>query len=300
MSILAIGLSVYDITLSLEEELIIDQKYRVRERYECVGGQASNAACVCAKWQKETYMLSRIGDDASGRAILASYDEVGLKCDHVKMLPRFSTSSSVIINHRDSGKRTILNHQDKIEEIDFDLPKKAEYILFDAHEESAAIDAIAKFPDAIKMLDAERASAFTLKLAPDMDYIVGSEVFAKEYTNLDVIDENYEAIVHKIKSLNHKNVVITLGERGLIYEENNMVKQVPAFNVKVVDTTGAGDIFHGALLYAISEQMKWQDSLVFASIASALSVQKQGGFTSIPTLKEIKDAWNTYKNTGTI
>lgn len=288
MKILAIGLSVYDISVVLNEPFVLDEKYRVSDRYECVGGQASNAACVCAKWGIDTYIISRIGDDASGNAILSSYKDIGLHTQYIRILSNFKTSSSIIINHQDCGKRTILNQQDVIEEVTFSLPEQADFILFDAHEEKTSLKALKSFPDALCMLDAERANKFTLQLAKHMDYIVGSERFAREYTQLEVCEENYEAIINKIKMLNNKHVVITLGSKGLIYEENGVVKHMPAFCVKVVDTTGAGDIFHGALLYAISEKMKWVESLRFASLASALSIQRKGGFTSIPTLDEMK------------
>lgn len=295
MKILAIGLSVYDISVALNEPLILDEKYRVSDRYECVGGQASNAACVCAKWKKDTYMISRIGDDASGNAILSSYQEVGLHTQYMKVLSNFKTSSSIIINHQDCGKRTILNQQDTMGKISFSLPSQADFILFDAHEEETSLKALESFPNAQCMLDAERANQFTLQLAEHMDYIVGSERFAKEFTQLNVCEENYEAIIQKIKKLNNKHVVITLGSKGLIYEEKGIVKHMPAFCVNVVDTTGAGDIFHGALLYAISEKMEWVESLRFASLASALSIQQKGGFTSIPTLDEMKKAFHSYK-----
>ena len=104
MSILAIGLSVYDISVVLQEEMIIDEKYRVSDRYECIGGQASNSACVCSKWGLTTFMLSRIGNDMIGQAILNGYQSIGLKTNCVKVLEDYATSSSIIINHQDSGK----------------------------------------------------------------------------------------------------------------------------------------------------------------------------------------------------
>ena len=106
--------------------------------------------------------------------------------------------------------------------------------------------AFEKFKNASSMLDAERANELTLKYAKRVDYIVGSERFAKDYTGLDVVEENYQEIITQIRKLNNKHVVITLGDKGLIYEKDGVVYHMDAYKVDVVDTTGAGDIFHGA------------------------------------------------------
>jgi sugar/nucleoside kinase (ribokinase family) len=65
---------------------------------------------------------------------------------------------------------------------------------------------------------------------------------------------------------------------------------MPAFAVQAVDTTAAGDIFHGALVYAISRQKQIEEALRFASLTASLSVQKAGGRTSIPALHEVTEA----------
>lgn len=288
MSVLAIGLSVFDTTVVLNEEMIFDMKYRVSDKYECAGGQASTAACVCGKWGLKTYMMSRIGEDASGNAILNSFKSLGVDTSCMSVLKDYTTSASFIINHQDCGKRTILNYQDPVEEIDFTLPEDVDFILLDAHEEKIGMAAFEKFKNASSMLDAERANELTLKYAQKVDYIVGSEKFAKEYTGLDVVEENYQMIIDEIRKLNNKHVVITLGERGLIYEVEGKVHHMDAYKVDVVDTTGAGDIFHGALLYALHENYAYEDALRLAACTASLSVQKRGGSTSIPTLEEVE------------
>ena len=289
MSVLAIGISVYDTTLSLEEEIIIDTKIRVKERVECAGGQASNAACVCAKWGLKTYMISRVGKDACGSAILDNFKKMNVDLTYMNVLENYTTSSSIILNHKDCGKRTILNYQDPVEEIDFTFPEKIDFLLLDAHEEKIGMKALETFKDVPSMLDAERVNDLTLKYAKEVEYIVASENFAKQYTGKEMVEENYQEIIDEILKLNHKHVVVTLGEKGLIYEIDGKVKHMDAFKCEVVDSTGAGDIFHGALAYALHEKYEYEKALKLASYCASLSIQKLGGSTSIPSLEEMRE-----------
>lgn len=289
MSVLAIGISVYDTTVVMDEDIVVDSKHRVKGRYECAGGNASNAACVCGKWGLTTYMMARVGKDACGNAILNSFQSMDVNVDHMMVLDHYQTSASFIINHQHTGQRTIINYQDELKEVVFTLPENVDFILLDAHEEKVGMEAFKKFKDVPSMLDAERANPLTLKYAKEVDYIVGSEIFAKEYTGLEIKEANYQAIIDKVRALNNKHVVITLGDKGLIYEIDGKAKHMDAFKVDVVDTTGAGDIFHGALTYALHEKMDYEEALRFASMTSAISVTRKGGSTSIPTIDEVKN-----------
>lgn len=287
MSVLAIGISVFDTTVTMNEDIIVDSKHRVSAHYECAGGQASNAACVLGKWGLKTYMVSRVGKDAGGKCILDTFKNMGVDTSYMNVLDNYTTSSSVIINHAHTGQRTILNYQDPVLDIEYTLPEKIDFLLLDSHEEKIGMDALQKY-DVPSMLDAEKVNELTLKYAKEVDYIVASERFAKTFTGLELIEANYQSVIDKIRALNNKRVVVTLGKRGLIYEINGVVKHMDAFKVDVVDTTGAGDIFHGALAYALHEHMDYEKALLFASKTSSISVGRKGGSTSIPDLEEVK------------
>ena len=83
-------------------------------------------------------------------------------------------------------------------------------------------------------------------------------------------------------------VIVTLGERGLIWQRGEDTGNLPAFAVNVVDTTGAGDAFHGALAAGVAQGMDWLDLLRFASAAGALCCTKHGARIGIPTLAEVQ------------
>lgn len=292
MSILAIGISVYDTTIVLNDPLIIDNKHRVGDIYENTGGQATNAACVCSKFGIPTYMISRIGKDVYGKHILDTFHAFNIDTSYMLVLDDYKTSCSIILNHTDIGKRTILNYQDIKKDVPFDLPSNIQFLILDAHEEEIGLKALHTYKNIPSMLDAERVNDLTLKYAKEVDYLVCSEKFACDYTKLDCIPSNYEDIISKIKELNHKQVVVTLGENGLIYDYNGEIKHMKAYPNVVVDSTGAGDIFHGALAYALHENYNFEDALYFATITASLSITKKGSCTSIPSLLEVLTIYN--------
>ncbi len=83
------------------------------------------------------------------------------------------------------------------------------------------------------------------------------------------------------------NVVVTLGERGLIWQRGEQSGRLDAFEVNAVDTTGAGDTFHGAFAAGVAAGMEWHDLLRYASAAGALCCTKHGARIGIPTADEV-------------
>ena len=84
--------------------------------------------------------------------------------------------------------------------------------------------------------------------------------------------------------------IVTLGERGCLYEENGEIHHLSAFPAIAIDTNGAGDIFHGAFVYALSHKYNLREALRLASMTSSISVTRRGGSLSIPTLDEVLSA----------
>ena len=161
-------------------------------------------------------------------------------------------------------------------------------LLFDGHEFEASVAAMAMFPQARTILDAGSLRPGTEELARRVDYLVSSERFALQLSGLSDLEsaENQAAAVRALHRHNGHPVVITCGERGLIHGTDERFETLPAYPAKAVDTTGAGDIFHGAFAYGVLIQLTWLETLRLASAAAALSVAVRGGRTSIPSLND--------------
>ena len=119
---------------------------------------------------------------------------------------------------------------------------------------------------------------------PLVDYLVASELFGRRFTSRDEPRRAIEAL-GKLAPC----AVITLGENGLIWRKGDASGEVPAFSVPALDTTGAGDVFHGALALGIARSMQFQALLRDASAAAALACMKVGARTGIPRGDELDD-----------
>ena len=118
-----------------------------------------------------------------------------------------------------------------------------------------------------------------------VDYLVGSEKFARQWLGSD----DPEHAVRKLAE-HSPAVVITLGERGLLWRMGNETGHLPAYPVSAVDSTGAGDAFHGAFAAALSAGMAWDRVLRFASAAGAVCCETLGARPGLPWAADL-DRW---------
>ena len=154
-------------------------------------------------------------------------------------------------------------------------------MLFDGHEPNISLSLLKqlKKQNIPTVLDAGSVHEGTLSLMDKVDYLVCSEKFAIQFAG------NETDALSSLAKLS-PNVVITLGERGLIWQRDHETGQLNAFNIKAIDTTGAGDAFHGAFAAALTTQMNWQEILKFSSAAGALCCTKVGAIVGLPTKLE--------------
>lgn len=286
MKVVIIGQTSYDITLELKETLVENKKYRFENDFTCPGGPAFNASCLLGKWGKETYLVSRIADDYYGLQAKKQAEKNNVNLQYLIKDKTNTTPYSIILT-RDNN-RTIFNMAGKLEKTDYivDL-NDVDYILTDAHEKDISFSYFEKFPQAIKIMDGGSFNTNRLEVAKKVDYLIVSSQFAQGYTNELLTLENYQQIFQEIENINHKNAVITWGENGLIYRYNEDIKIMPAYKTDCVDSTGAGDIFHGSFTYFMMSGYDYYSSLSMANKTAAFSVRKRGGYTSIPELNDI-------------
>ncbi len=294
--VLCIGHSAYDITLPLIEFPIENKKYNVESLIECGGGPAGNAACLISKWGMHSCFAGILGEDVYGMKIRDEYLKFGVDLRYLVLDDHYTTPFSFILANQENGSRTLFNYDKqsnpqyviKCEEDSLDT------ILVDGHALSASIEAIEKFPKATTILDAGSFSQATKTLAQMVDFLVCSEDFARKYTSIPNFDSqhNVHHVFEKLEALNKKNIIITLGEKGSLYKNNNQIIHQRAYEVKAEDTTGAGDVFHGAFAFCITQGFSIKKTIKIASIAAALSVQRIGGRISIPSYEEVLCLYN--------
>ncbi|MDY2777058.1 MAG: PfkB family carbohydrate kinase [Collinsella sp.] len=293
MSIFCVGQAAFDITAPYTGPLVANQKYRVLSPSYCPGAPALNAACLCARWGAEVELVARIGDDAYGKRLKETLTSCGVGMDHLLVGEDVSTSYSFIAVDDASGERTIFNVPSQGDVVLPPLPSDSpSVILSDGHEAEASLKIMEAFPHAYSIIDAGTYRESTYTVAREVDCIICSEDFARQYTGRVLHDPDdlleADSLLKDIERVNGGVAVITLGDRGLIYRDaQGRPIHMLAFPVEVVDTTGAGDIFHGAAAYGLERGWDLPTVLRVSSMASAISVGTMGSYSSIPELEVV-------------
>lgn len=303
MKILCIGHSSWDITVPVDGYPSENTKYRFNEKISAGGGPAGNAAYLLGKWGMDTVIASNVGSDDFGTNIKKEFQSVNVNTDYIETSYDKDTSLSFILINKQNGSRTVFNVAEEhpaLKRLGYDF--EPNIIMTDGHDYGATQNAISKFPKAISIIDAGRVTPELLELCKYIKYIVCSKGFAETVTNLKFDYSNPNSLVTIYNKLQDKYpnacIVITLEEKGCLYQVGNEIKIMPGLKVDAKDTTGAGDIFHGAFTYGIANNFDMEKIITISNIAAGLSVTKIGSRLSIPTLSEVLDYYA--KKTGAL
>ena len=293
MMAICVGHSTFDTTLPMNEYPTENTKNRVERHIECGGGPASNGAYLLQKWGMPTIICSVVGDDYYGDRIIDDFIQVGADIRYIEKNHGHFTDSSYIIANMSNGSRTIITSKDdKVRKLNHDVLDKCDVILIDGEHPETAHQVLDNNPNAISVIDASRLNDDVKSLCKKVKYVVCSHEFAEEFSNkkLDYDDINLLTEVHKEMSDYFKtNIIITLEAKGSFTIIDGKYKIIPSIKVKALDSTGAGDIFHGAFTYFIGMNYPLYEAIRLASITGAISVTRIGSRYSIPTLKEVLD-----------
>ncbi|MHA3772318.1 carbohydrate kinase family protein [Verrucomicrobiota bacterium sgz303538] len=293
---LCIGHAAWDVSVWMPGFPEENSKSEVQTLVECSGGPAANAACLLARWGVRTAFAGVLGRDSTGERVIASLNAAGVDVSAVHTSEHCPTPVSVILVNEQSGSRTVINRSAPVSTrpaLDFNSVKfdgSPRLLLFDGHELDASLRAMERFPNALTVLDAGSLREGTSVLAEQVQFLVASERFAQQVANLTSLDtaELWQQAIAALHALNGRPVIITLGERGLIHGTADQWIHLSAFRAKPVDTTGAGDIFHGAFAYGLLRALGWEYTLRLASMAGACSVEQRGSSASIPTRESVE------------
>ncbi len=301
MKILCIGHSSWDMTVPVDDYPIENTKYRFSEKYSAGGGPASNAAYLLGKWGIETVIATTIGSDDFGTKIKKEFQDIKVNTEYIETNYEKETSFSFILINKKNGSRTVFNvatEHPALKKLNYDFTP--DIIFTDGHDYGATQNAISKYQNAISVIDAGRITPELLELCKYIKYIVCSKGFAETVTGMKFDFNNPQSLVNIYTKLQNKypnsNLTITLEEHGCLYTSGNEIKIMPGLKLTPVDTTGAGDIFHGAFTYGLANGFDMDKIVTFANIAASLSVTKMGSRLSIPSLSEVMDYYNAKFN----
>jgi sulfofructose kinase len=291
MKAICVGHSTYDTTLPMDFYPEENLKYRITKNIECGGGPACNGGYVMAKWGMDTSIVSIVGKDYYGSQIIREFQSVNADTTYIETRADYTTPSSYIIANMSKGTRTIITAQtETYRKLNIEVPIKANYILIDGEYAETAKEVLLNNPDTISVLDAGRLTPDRKELGKMVTYVICSKVFAEEFANTKIDVTNINSIItcyEALKAYFQTNIIITLEDKGSFTKIDNEYMLIPSVKVKALDSTGAGDIFHGAFLYFIAHNYSLLDAIKYSSITSAISVTRIGSRLSIPELNEV-------------
>ena len=271
-----------------------------KEHYSAAGGKGANQAVAAARSGCAVSFVGAVGDDAPGKEMLALLEKENINLDGVKEVANESTGQA-FITVDDSGQNSITIYsganyafdQDDIEQnsdliaasdfvvAQFETPIEATIQGFKIAQQNSAKTILNPAP-AITEIPAE--------LLQVTDIIIPNETEAATITGVEVVDEkSAKKAADKLHELGVSAVIITIGDKGAFYDFQDKQGLIPAFKVKAVDTTAAGDTFIGAMTSILKPDFSnLSDAITFANKASSLTVQGYGAQPSIPTKAEVE------------
>ncbi|MBN2410096.1 carbohydrate kinase [candidate division KSB1 bacterium] len=291
IDVLCVGNASYDLVFSVSRHPHADEKTIADDFKDCGGGPAANAAVTVARLGKKAAFIGYLGNDIFGQKHFSELRRAGVNTSYIVRGSAATPLSSILV--KPNGDRSIVNYNKQsqpLRDVDIapDVLEKLHpaVILFDGHEPviSPLLADAAREMGIITVLDAGSVFDGTLSLLDRVNYLVCSEKFALDYTG----ETDKEKALQQLRKHN-TNVVITLGGRGLLWQKQENKGVVPAFPVNAIDTTGAGDVFHGAFAACIAAGVDWDVTLRYASAAAALCCTKTGARFGIPTNREVTD-----------
>ena len=256
------------------------------------GGKGANQASACARAGGNVKMLGKVGDDAYGDILLKNLSQDGVNINGIErekistgvaVITVFNGENSIILDKGANG----LVDRDYIDR-HIDAIDWADYIIMQYEipmETGVYVAQIVKSKGKTLIIDPA-----PMMEAPSELYRMADIILPNETETAQLVGEGNddEASVKKMYELGCKNVIMTLGKKGSIYYNGeNMINQ-PAYKVKAIDTTGAGDCFTGSMVAALASDKTMEEALEFASKASAIAVGRRGAQPSFPWKSEVE------------
>ena len=288
VDVLCVGHASYDLVFAVDHHPEADEKTFAQQFIGCGGGPAANAAVTVSRLGFKSAFAGYLGNDYFGQRNLEEFQKAAVNTDLIARGDAPTPVSTIWV--KPDGKRTVVNYRGSTRplaasQLDF-AHCHPKVVLFDGHEPDVSSELMKIMPgrNIPTVLDAGSVHRGTLKLLELVDYAVASQKFAQDYTGKDDPQKAAADLVRYCPA-----VVITLGEQGLFWKNRQGGGSLPAFSIEAVDTTGAGDAFHGAFAAGLACGKRWRELLLYAAAVGALSCTKYGARPAIPSAEAVAE-----------
>jgi len=290
--LVGVGLNATDTLILVSHFPAYAGKVPIEAEILSPGGQVASAVVTVAKLGLRAKYIGTVGDDERGRIQFASLRESGINLDDVEVRENCPNQTAYIIIDQSTGERTVFWSRPEClrvspESITPEKIGRARMLHIDGHDTPAVEKAanIARGLGIPVSVDVDTTYHGFDRVLGSIDYLIASSEFPVQWTNERDPFRALEMIQNEYKM---KVAGMTLGAHGALARVDGRFIYSPAFVVNCVDTTGAGDVFHGAFCYAVLQGMSMRDALEFSNAMAALNCTRVGARGGIATAPEAR------------
>jgi sugar/nucleoside kinase (ribokinase family) len=295
VDLVGVGLNATDTLIPLPTYPERGSKTEYRAASIMPGGQTASTVIACQTWGLSTRYVGKLGDDDAARLHRSEFARTGVEAQLIEVTGAASPQSLILVDA--GGERTVLCRRDERlllqpEDLDRDWIVHARALHVDGYETAAATVAArwAREAGVPVIADLDETYPGVDDLIENIDYLIVSRDFPTRLTG----ERNLEkALVRMQVRYGCRMTAATLGEEGVLAWDGSRYHLHSAYRIPVVDTTGAGDIFHAGFIYGLLQGWPIERQLDFACAAAALNCKSQGARGGIRTLEDVEDLMTT-------
>ncbi len=289
--VVGMGLNSVDFLCLVPEFPTPNSKMKMLQFSKQGGGQVATAMVALSRWGVKTKYIGKVGEDELGQFSLHSIRQGGVDTSSMMIEPDATNQFAMILVDGSTGERTILwNRDERLMYREGELRKEevcnGKILHLDGHDIRAALQCArwAKEEGIPTVIDLDKVEPLTSALVKEIDFVITSSRFPMMFTG---ISDQKKALL-KLQEFTTGFLCSTLGDDGAMALVNGDFLHIEGFKVDAIDTTGAGDVFHGGFIYGLLQNWDVVEILRFANAVAALKCQELGGRKGIPTLEKVQ------------
>ena len=292
VDVVGVGIACLDLNATVTSIPKIDENVMMLDFRKQMGGTVSTALATLQRLGAKTMYMGILGDDENGTYILENLRAEGIDVSTVRQVEGLSSPFSFVMVDSMTSKRSIAYYPG----CSFTVP--ADCIEPKAIESAGLLHVDISTPAVFAACDVARQAGVPISVEANVPYpgldelLSGGNIFISSQEIMHELVNEEEAVAAGRKVMTEYKldlVVVTLGAEGSVAITSDETVSSPGFKVKAVDTTGAGDVFHGAYLYGHVKGWSLEKTLRFANAAAAIMCTGQSGWDDIPTLRQVED-----------
>jgi sulfofructose kinase len=292
VDVVGVGLNATDTVIRLPHFPTLDSKLEILSAERRAGGQTASAIAACQRWGLRTRYVGKIGDDEAGKFQRDEMNRDGVYAHWITAPGCMSQSAFILVDEK-SGERTVLWKRDpqialQPQDLRAEWIADARVLVVDGHDTAASTQAAkwAREAGALVVGDFDNRYPGVERLLEYIDFAITSRDFPARLTGERDLLKSLPKMHAEFKCC---LTGATLGRLGVLVWNGVKFRLCPGFRVRVVDTTGAGDIFHGAFAYGLVRGWPMGEILEFSCAAAGLNCEGHGARGGIATLVEIDE-----------